>query len=143
MRHRAGFVLSALAILGAVAAAIFATAGRLAQADDPNSAPDPYHVVNDWAKLPDGRHWGMAIGVAIDRDGSSVWVFDRCGGKTCEARTSRRSRNSTQPASWSRASARVCSLWPHGLFAAPDGIIWVTDGKMQTVDALRAGWAAY
>src|ERR1700722_1017117 len=42
MRHRAGLVLSALAVLGAVVAAIFATAGRQAQADDPNSAPDPY-----------------------------------------------------------------------------------------------------
>ncbi len=23
--------------------------------------------------------------------------------------------------------------WPHGLFAAPDGTVWVTDGKNQTV----------
>ena len=80
MRHRAGLVLSATAILGAVAAAIFATAGGRAQADDPNGAPDPYHVVNDWAKLPEGRHWGMAIGVDVDRDGSSLWVFDRRSG---------------------------------------------------------------
>jgi hypothetical protein len=84
MRHRAGLVLSVVAVLAAVTAAIFSTAGRQAQADDPNSAPDPYHVVNDWAKLPDGRHWGMAIGVKIDRDGTSVWVFDRCGGKSCD-----------------------------------------------------------
>src|SRR5580704_19169518 len=84
MPHRAGVVLSALALLGAAVATIFAIAGRQAQADDPNSAPNPYHVVNDWAKLPEGRHWGMAIGVDIDRDGTSVWVFDRCGAKTCK-----------------------------------------------------------
>jgi DNA-binding beta-propeller fold protein YncE len=138
MRHRAGLVLSATAILGAVAAAIFATAGGRAQADDPNGAPDPYHVVNDWAKLPEGRHWGMAIGVAVDRDGSSVWVFDRCGGKTCEG------SNVAPIQKFDAAGKLVASfgsgmfLWPHGLFAAPDGSIWVTDGQKQTVTHLSA-----
>src|SRR6266576_1665028 len=28
---------------------------------------------------PEGRPWGAANGVAIDRDGMSVWVADRCG----------------------------------------------------------------
>jgi outer membrane protein assembly factor BamB len=133
MRHRAGLVLSVVAVLAAVAAAIFATAGRQAQADDPNSAPDPYHVVNDWAKLPDGRHWGMAIGVKIDRDGTSVWVFDRCGGKSCDG------SNIAPIQKFDSTGRLVVSFgsglfsWPHGLFAAPDGTLWVTDGKLQTV----------
>src|ERR1700721_277743 len=53
------------------------------QADDPNSAPNPYRVVEHWAQLPQGRVWGQAIGVDIDRDGTSLWVYDRCGGQTC------------------------------------------------------------
>src|SRR5260370_20940292 len=66
----------------AVVAAIAISAGR-AKAEDPNSAPNPYRVVENWAKLPEGRTWGQAIGVDIDRDGKSVWVFDRCGAKSC------------------------------------------------------------
>ena len=71
----------------ATAVAVFAdisVGGGRVQAEDPNSALNPYHVVEHWAKLPDGRVWGQAIGVDIDRDGTSLWVFDRCGGKTCE-----------------------------------------------------------
>ena len=44
-------------------------------ANDPNAAPNPYHVDEGWAKLPQGRKWGVAIGVddhhvldAPDRD---------------------------------------------------------------------------
>ena len=70
MHHRMGFVLSA-AVLGVAVAALFTIAGRQAKADDPNSAANPYHVVSNWAKLPQGRRWGMAIGVDIDRDGRS------------------------------------------------------------------------
>jgi len=84
MRDHAG-VLLGFGLVGAALAAAFAFGGgRQAQADDPNSASNPYHVVDNWAKLPEGRHWGMAIGVDVDRDGTSVWVFDRCGGKTCD-----------------------------------------------------------
>jgi DNA-binding beta-propeller fold protein YncE len=129
--RRTSLVLSA-AVAGAAVAALFAV-GKPAQADDPNSAPDPYHVVNNWAKLPQGRHWGMAIGVAVDRDGTSVWVFDRCGGKTCDG-------SNVAPIQKFDATGRlVVSFgsdlfsWPHGLFAAPDGTIWVTDGRKQIV----------
>ena len=52
----------------AVVAAIAISAGR-ANAEDPNAAPNPYRVVENWAKLPEGRVWGQAIGVDIDRDG--------------------------------------------------------------------------
>ncbi len=132
MRHGASFMLS-LAVLGTAMTAVFAVAGRQAQADDPDSAPNPYHVVNNWAKLPEGRRWGMAIGVDIDRDGTSVWVFDRCGGKSCDG-------SNIAPIQKFDATGRlVVSFgsglfsWPHGLFAAPDGTLWVTDGRNQTV----------
>src|SRR5262245_37972058 len=67
----------------AVAATMALSAGR-AHAEGPNAAPNPYRAEENWAKLPEGRVWGQAIGVDIDRDGTSVWVFDRCGAKTCE-----------------------------------------------------------
>jgi DNA-binding beta-propeller fold protein YncE len=128
----ASFLLS-VAIVGAAVTAVLRIAGTQAQVDDPDSAPNPYRVVNDWAKLPEGRRWGMAIGVDVDRDGSSVWVFDRCGGKSCDG-------SNIAPIQKFDATGRlVVSFgsglfsWPHGLLAAPDGTVWVTDGRNQTV----------
>src|ERR1700677_3393749 len=44
-----------------------------------NSGANPYTVIRDWARLNiEGRPWGGSNGVAIDRDGRSVWATDRC-----------------------------------------------------------------
>ena len=53
---------------------------RHAAADaDHNAFPDiGYHEVAGWGKLPNGRKWGGISGIDIDRDGKSVWMFDRC-----------------------------------------------------------------
>ena len=90
MNH-AGHLRTALGF--AVLAAIAMSGGQaFPQATpDPNSAPNPYRMEANWAKLPDGRKFGAAIGVEIDSDGKSVWVFDRCGGTIAASRTSRRS----------------------------------------------------
>jgi DNA-binding beta-propeller fold protein YncE len=128
MRDRARMTLGAALAGAAIATALAMTGGRV-QADDPNSAPSPYHVVENWAKLPEGRVWGMAIGVDIDRDGTSVWIFDRCGAKTCEG-------SAIAPIQKFDATGRlVVSFgsglinWPHGFFADRDGNVWVTDGR--------------
>ena len=132
MRQDAKVMLCVGLVGATVATALAVFTGRV-RADDPNSAPNPYHVVDNWAKLPEGRHWGMAIGVDIDRDGTSVWVFDRCGGKTCDG-------SNVAPVQKFDASGRLVVAfgsglfsWPHGLFAAPDGTLWVTDGQKQVV----------
>jgi len=44
-----------------------------------NDLPNPYRTVAPWGNLPDGRTWGALNAVAIDNDGESVWVADRCG----------------------------------------------------------------
>ena len=122
-----------VAAAGVIVLAGISAGGKSVQAQDPNSAPNPYHVVEHWAKLPNGRVWGQAIGVDIDRDGTSLWVFDRCGGKTCEG-------SNIAPIQKFEASGRLVASfgsglvkWPHGLCAAPDGTVWVTDGTNQTV----------
>ena len=96
---------------------------------DINSVPNPYRVTDNWAQLPQGRVWGQAIGIDIDRDGKSVWVFDRCGAKTCTGST-------LAPIQKFDASGKLVTSFgagmfnfPHGLFADHDGNIWVTDGK--------------
>ena len=107
-----------------------------AQAQDANAvnaAPNPYQTIDNWAQLPPGRVWGMAIGVDIDTDGKSVWIFDRCGAKSCTG-------SNVAPIQKFDASGHLMASlgsgmfkWPHGLFSASDGTVWVTDGKNQTV----------
>jgi len=41
-----------------------------------NSGANPYRVIRNWAQAPEGREWGGSNGVAIDRDGRSVWATD-------------------------------------------------------------------
>jgi len=59
-----------------------AMAGGYAQPQDVapvNSGANPYRVIRDWARLTlEQRPWGGSNGVAIDRDGRSVWATDRC-----------------------------------------------------------------
>ena len=43
-----------LAAAGAAVLAGISAGGGPVQAQDPNSAPNPYHVVEHWAKLPQG-----------------------------------------------------------------------------------------
>lgn len=53
---------------------------------EPNSLPNPYRTIEDWAKLPDGRQWGSTSAVDIDCDGKSIWVAERCGANSCEGK---------------------------------------------------------
>ena len=101
-------------------------------ADDPNSAPNLYRVDEGWAKLPPGRKWGAAVGVDIDRDGKSVWVFDRC------ATADDCSGSNLAPIQKFDASGNLVTsfgagmfIYPHGLFIDRDDNVWVSDGRAK------------
>jgi len=117
-------------VLG-VAAALMALSGErvYAQSADPNAAPNPYREDVGWAKLPEGRKWGMTIGIDADRDGKSMWVFDRCGARDCGGST-------VPPIQKFDASGKLVTTFgagmfnfPHGLHVDRDNNIWVTDGR--------------
>src|SRR5579871_4142824 len=45
-----------------------------------NDLPNPYASIAPWGKLPASHDkWGALNAVAVDRDGASLWVVDRCG----------------------------------------------------------------
>ena len=79
--------LTAIAFTAAMAAAGATTvAARAQDAAQPSiDLPDPFGAATSFGQLPAGRAWGGTTAVAVDRDGKSVWVFERCGGESCAA----------------------------------------------------------
>jgi NHL repeat len=129
-------------VLGFAVVAAFAAAGdkSFAQgAPDPNAAPNPYRLDDGWMKLPDGRKIGGTFGLSIDRDGKSLWAFDRC------ASTDFCADSSLKPIFKFDQSGKVLANFgdgifasPHGMYADHDGNVWATDfrdksGKGHTV----------
>jgi DNA-binding beta-propeller fold protein YncE len=121
-----------LAVIVMAAIATSRDSGYAQTGADPNAAPNPYRLDEGWAKLPEGRKWGAAIGVDIDRDGISVWVFDRC------ATADDCSGSNLAPIQKFDASGKLVTSfgvglfnYPHGLFVDRDNNIWVTDGRAK------------
>jgi sugar lactone lactonase YvrE len=80
-------------------------------------------------ELPGGRKIGSTAGIALDRDGRSVWVFDRCAASDCVG-------SDVAPIMKFDASGRLVTSFGAGLFVRPHGItidadgnVWVTDGE--------------
>ncbi len=116
-------------LLCGIALAAIAISAMPAYAQDPNSAPNAYRPDEGWAKQPMGRGFGSTIGLNVDRDGKSMWIYDRCGGNTCED-------SKIAPLNKYDASGRVVAsiatgltVFPHGLFVDKDGNVWITDGR--------------
>ena len=88
-----------------------------------------YRPVDHHFQLPEGRRVGSTAGITIDRDGSSVWVFERCGANNCVGST-------VAPILKFDASGKLLKSFGAGMFIRPHGIhidregnVWVTDGE--------------
>jgi DNA-binding beta-propeller fold protein YncE len=129
MAHR---FLAALALI---------TVSSLAQAQpvamppphDPNDYPNPYHVDEGWAKL--GRTVGGVSAVDMDRDGKSVWVFERCGKSDDGCAKDK----TLDPVLKFDASGKLVKHWgageflyPHGIFIGRDNHVWLVEGISQS-----------
>jgi len=86
-----------------------------------------YQVEEGWLQQLEGRGLGLATKVALDRDGRSVWVFDRCGAGDCVG-------SERDPiAKFDRLGKLVTRFGagmfnhPHGLHIDHDGNVWATD----------------
>jgi DNA-binding beta-propeller fold protein YncE len=122
--------------------AILAIGGlTFAQTSAPtNSLPNPYRSIENWGTLPEGRTWGSTSAVAIDPDGTSVWVGERCG----ESRPPSRidpgqpfacGDSNLDPILKFDPSGKLLKsfgagllLFPHGLYVDREGNVWATDG---------------
>ena len=135
MRHQREMkhTIAKCAIGAAVAAALaLPVQTGHAQAVDPNSAPQSFRLDDGWAKLPEGRKWGAAVGVDIDRDGKSVWVFDRCAtADDCSASSLAPIQKFDSTGKLVKSFGAGMFNYPHGLYIDRDDNVWVSDGRAK------------
>ena len=99
----------------------------------PSPAPD---VTPNWGDLPAGREWGSTAGIDIDPIDGHIWAYERCGASSfgggvpinCDT-------NPVDPIfKFDRHTGEILAnfgggimMTPHGIHAADDGNVWVTD----------------
>ena len=118
-----------------------------------NSGANPYRVVRDWAQFTtEARPWGGSNGVAIDRDGRSVWATDRCSPGTspgCLGSKGNPVHHFDQSGKEIRSFGGGMFVWPHGIHVDWDGNVWVTDARAPSPEdspsslerAAREAWS--
>ena len=105
-----------------------------------NSGANPYKVIRNWSEGPAGRPWGGSNGVAIDRDGKSVWTVDRCSPGTAPGCLGTKADPIQK---FDESGKRLTSfgggvfVWPHGIHVDRDGNVWVTDARTATAEELK------
>ena len=97
--------------------------------------PNPYRIVEGWAKLPNGRKMGAVGKVGIAPGGTRIWAIIRCDPLSDQARFGDECRDSKTDAVYEfdqdgnvlKSFGGGMFIWPHGLDVDTDGNVWVTD----------------
>ena len=131
--------------LAAIVAVTALSGGRAegqVTAQAPNSQPNPYDTIENYFRLSEGRTIGSTPAIDIDRDGSSIWVFERCGANSCVG-------SDVDPILKFDPSGNVVTsfgggmfVWPHGIHVDRDGNVWVTDARSATPEEIERDPAA-
>src|SRR6476646_4466503 len=131
-----------IALIGGVVAFVWmAMQGDQAEAQDiapVNSGANPYRAVRDWAQLTlEKRPWGGSNGVAIDRDGKTVWATDRCSpgiAPGCLGTKANPVHLFDDQGKEVRSFGGGMFVWPHGIHVDREGNVWVTDARVPTAE---------
>src|SRR5437868_12993994 len=139
---RCGF--TAVVVVWAAAQGVQAEPSGTAQTRDVkpvNSGANPYRIIRDWAQLTiEKRPWGGSNGVAIDKDGKTVWATDRCSPGTapgCLGTKANPIHHFDESGKEIRSFGGGMFVWPHGIHADREGNVWVTDARAPSPDELK------
>jgi sugar lactone lactonase YvrE len=128
-------------VLAVAAVAVIAAASSGMKADGPapippvNDVANPYNMVNDFFKLPEGRKWGSTSTIDVDKDGKSIWIAERCGSNSCLDTATGQIKDVATVMKFDENGKLVTSfgngllVFPHGMHVDKDGNVWVTDGQ--------------
>ena len=101
------------------------------------SLPNPYRIVNDWAKLPGGRTMGAVGGVTMDPDGRHIWAVIRCDagperfGWECRDSDLDPVLKFDPDGNVVESFGGGLFIWPHGIDVDNSGNVWVTDAVSE------------
>lgn len=102
--------------------------------------PNPFREDFDWAKMPSGIVYGSTRAIAIDKDGKSIWVFDRCG-LTSDGCAKVENKNVNPIMKFDFDGNLVKSFGagmfvaPHGIFVDEKGNLWLADSNVPAPEA--------
>jgi sugar lactone lactonase YvrE len=100
--------------------------------------PNPYRVVDTWAKLPEGRSMGAVGDVTMDPDGQHLWAVIRCDSAEPGRFGNECLDSDLDPILKFDLDGNVVQsfgsglfIWPHGIDVDKDGNVWVTDAVAE------------
>ena len=107
-----------------------------------NDLPNPYQMTAPWGNLVEGRKWGALNAVAIDNDGRSVWVADRCGANpdappgaspfmydSCSGSTLPPVLKFDAAGNLQKSFGADRFIFPHKIHIDREGNVWVVDAR--------------
>jgi len=130
---RVAFSAPILALVALAAAQVYTQEGGV---EPINDGPNPYRTIRNWGMMPEGRKWGPVSGIDIDRDGKSVWVFDRCGG-SCAGSNLDPVLKFDENGKLLKSFGAGMFSWPHGVHVDREGNVWVVDARLTTPAELK------
>ena len=117
-------------------------AGELSAPGDLHAqgANNPYHSVDGWENLPEGRVFGALTGGFPDPDGEHLWMLNRCGANIS-------ADSDLDPIIKFDMNGNVVDSFgaglfgfPHGFFLDHDGFLWVTEGAPDGDNRAQPGY---
>ena len=99
--------------------------------------PNPYRLVDGWAKLPGGRIVGAVGDTTVDNDGRHIWAVLRCDagaehfGSECLDSDLDSIIKFAPDGTVAESFGGGMFIWPHGIDIDPDGNVWVTDAVSE------------
>jgi sugar lactone lactonase YvrE len=112
-----------------ITAGVFAALLSLQAQAPVNDLPNPYRTIADHFKMPEGRTWGSTSAVAVDKDGASIWVGERCGANSCLNSPLDSILKFDASGKLVKRFGAGTMIFPHGMHVDKDGNVWVTDGQ--------------
>ena len=108
----------------------FVSLGINAQVNDRRFTPsEDFEIDYNFFKMPIGRAIGSTAGISLHPDGSSFWVFDRCGANDCVGSDLDPIMQFDLDGNHLISFGANMFVRPHGVYVDHEGNVWVTDGE--------------